>query len=163
MKRIENEWRYFDEALNMPMPWYTGPCLKFLESIDMGGKRIFEFGAGDSTLWYRAKGAEVFGVDSNHTYCHIGIEYKRFYPEYCEVIVDKGLFDIVIIDGEWRDECTSFALNATKPGGFLIIDNYKQISVQREWPKTDRLIEGKQITIYKEPNHADWVTAVIEI
>lgn len=164
MRKIKDEQRYFDDSLVMPYPWYTGPCLEFLEGLDLEGKRIFEFGAGDSTLWYRAKGAIVYGVDNDHTYCHIGIEYKRFYPEYCEVIRNYITpFDIVIIDGEWRDECTEYALKAMAPGSLLIIDNYKQPSVQADWPKTEKLLEGKQITLFKEPDHADWVTAVIVV
>lgn len=162
MTRIENEWRYFDDKLGIPYPWYTKPCLEFLESIELINNRIFEYGTGDSTKWFRAKHALVWGVDNDPNYVSYDIRFKNFFPEYCSAILEHHLpFDIVVIDGEWRDECTEYALNALKPGGLLIIDNYKQPSVPFIWTKTEKLIEGMDIKIYKEPDHADWVTAVI--
>lgn len=162
MTRIENEWRYFDDKLGIPYPWYTKPCLEFLESIELINNRIFEYGTGDSTKWFRAKHALVWGVDNDPNYVSYDIQLKTFFPEYCSAILEHTLpFDIVVIDGEWRDECTEYALNALKPGGLLIIDNYKQASVPFIWTKTEKLIEGMDIKIYKEPDHADWVTAVI--
>lgn len=162
MRLIENEWRYFDEVLNIPYPWYTKPCLEWLECISLKGKKIWEYGAGDSTKWYRTSKAIVKGVDSNRDYQPKGIHFAILQDEYTQAISKKGPFDFIIIDGIWRDHCTEFALKELREGGYLIIDNYKQASADLlNWPKTEKLIEGMEITLYKEPDHPDWCTAVI--
>lgn len=173
MKRIPGEWRYFDEELNVPYPWYTKTTLEIISTWNLEGKRIFEYGVGDSTNWFYSKGAILDGVDDNIDWISkIGSNYKKFlrwktfFHEYITTIADASedreyLFDIVVIDGNWRDECTEYALKYLAPGGFLIIDNYKQASVQAEWPKTEKLIEGMTAGFHKEPEHEDWVTAII--
>jgi hypothetical protein len=158
--------RYHDG--NLYLPWYTSPCLEWLMTLDFVGKRVFEYGLGDSTLWYRSKGAESFGVDDNIEWClkvgsiDKGYECSKFQYEYITSVVKYTLLDFIIIDGIYRDDCTDYALNALKPGGYLIIDNFEQPSVEEFWPLTRKLIEGMPIVIYKEPNHYDWQTVVIQ-
>lgn len=163
MKLIENEWRYYDEILDTPYPWYTKPCLEWLECQPLKNKKIWEYGAGESTKWYRKSGAIVKGVDSNRNYQPKGIEFEVLSPDYERSILNRGPFDFIIIDGIWRDTCAEYALKELRPGGYLIIDNWKQPSVQAEWPKTEKLLEGFEITLYKEPEHYDWCTAVVQI
>lgn len=165
MIRLEGG-RYQDDS-GLIMPWYTTPCLEWLITLDLKDKRIFEFGVGDSTLWYRSQGAITTGVDSNYLWaskvCAWHGDDEGHYLRSIGVLAmeDKQLFDIVINDGDYRDRCTEQALNNLKPGGYLIIDNFHQPSVQEHWPLTDKLIEGMPITIYKEHTHYDWQTAVI--
>jgi predicted O-methyltransferase YrrM len=154
--------RRIDTETGLIMPWYTSPCLEWLLTLDLKGKLIFEYGVGDSTLWYWAKEAHVLGVDSNKEWAQkIDCWLARTKWDYISIIGDPNTYDIVVIDGDYRDECTEFALKALKPGGYLIIDNYKQPSVEEHWPLTEKLIEGMPITVYKEPDHYDWVTAVV--
>lgn len=162
MRLIENEWRYFDEVLNMPYPWYTKPCLEWLQCISMRGKKIWEYGAGDSTKWYRTSGAIVKGVDSNRNWQPKGIEFAILKEEYLQAIVGKGPFDFIIIDGLYRDECTEYALKELKSGGYLIIDNWEQPSVEpNDWIRTKALIQGMEQVVYKEEMHYDWKTLVV--
>lgn len=163
MKLIPNEWRYFDEDLNIPYPWYTKGALEFLEMIPIRGKQIFEYGVGDSTKWYRKRGALCYGVDNNLEFSNAAwVTYAPFHDNYLTAIYGLVDFDIVIIDGVWRDECTEHALKHLKSGGYLIIDNYKQPSVQEHWPLTEKLIEGMKIDYYKEPGHQDWQTIIVK-
>lgn len=163
MKRIPGEWRYFDEELGIPFPWYTKPALEAIKTWDIEDKSIFEYGVGDSTKWYKAKGAYVSGVDNSFQYAsENGAYFENFDKHYIEAIRYDGIkYDIIVIDGVWRDGCTETALKYLKPGGILIIDNYKQNSVQALWPKTEKLIEGMTKAFHKEPEHEDWVTAII--
>jgi hypothetical protein len=164
IEKIPNEWRYRDSETGMFYPWYTKPCLEWLLTLDLKGKKVFEYGCGDSTFWYRSKGAEVKGVDNNlswATECDVTYECGGDLAFPVIILEHKDKFDIVVIDGISRDRCTEYALSKLKPGGYLIIDNYKQPSVQEHWPRTEKLIEGMPITIYKEPDHYDWQTAVI--
>jgi predicted O-methyltransferase YrrM len=72
-------------------------------------------------------------------------------------------FDCIIIDGEpvsWRDECTPVALNCLKDGGILIIDNYRQKTVNLEnWPITDNITINMKNEVFQQPGHQDWKTA----
>jgi hypothetical protein len=165
MKRIPGEWRYFDEALNMPFPWYTSTSLEFLETLDLKGKRVFEYGVGESTEWYRAKGAEVFGVDIDpHWAAKVGAKFTIWNNEYVHAIDQLGLFDIVAIDGAWRDECVERAVLHLKPGGLLIIDNFEQPSVEpNRWDKAYELLSRKKSRVYFEPEHEDWKTLIVTI
>lgn len=161
VERLEGG-RIRDPENGLIMPWYTSTCLEWLRTLDLKGKYIFEYGSGDSTKWFRARGSSVWGVDNQIEYTGGDIQFRPYFPEYCSAILQlHWLFDIVVIDGEWRDECTDYALDSLKPGGLLIIDNYKQPSVPFIWTRTEKLIEGLPIKIYKEPNHIDWQTAVI--
>lgn len=164
MKRIPGEWRYFDEQANMPYPWYTRPCLEYLEIIDFSNKTIFEYGVGDSTKWFRAKGAMCYGVDNDFNWAQS--PWIAYVPDnesdYINSVYELIQLDIIVIDGLFRDKCTEHALKSLKPGGALIIDNYKQKSADLEhWPLTEKLIEGMDVTYYKEPDHQDWQTIVV--
>jgi hypothetical protein len=164
MKRIEGEWRYLDDKLGIPFPWYTKPALEVIDKLILRKKRVFEYGCGDSTKWYRAKGAQVFGVDTNMKWAEqCGVKHETFFPAYVEYIEQCGvyLFDIIVIDGMWRDECTEKALKYLKDGGLLIIDNYMQPSVEINWIKTQVLIEGMDAKVYKEEGHQDWQTLIV--
>jgi hypothetical protein len=163
MTRIENEWRYYDNELKIPFPWYTRPCLEWLLTIDLKFTRVFEYGVGDSTKWYIKKGViRTYGVDDNIHWAKSANAYhaEKFY-EYVTSIERNAPYDIVVIDGIYRDACTKYALEFLKADGYLIIDNYKQPSVQAEWPLTEKLIEGMEIMEFKEPGHEDWQTIVV--
>lgn len=167
IEKIPYEWRYRDSETGMFYPWYTKPCLEWLVTLNLKRRRIFEYGCGDSTKWYRSHGAIVHGVESNLTWADIAkVKHEAYYPAYvesiCPYVMRDGFFDIVVIDGIWRDDCTEFALTGLKPGGYLIIDNWMQPSVEpNDWSQTQKLIEGMPIMIYKETEHYDWQTAVI--
>lgn len=158
--------RRIDPSNGLIMPWYTSPCLEWLVTLGLKGKRVFEYGVGDSTLWYRSKGAVVSGIDSNPEWIlHVGLSnWAGGDKSYTSSILTHDiLFDIAVIDGDYRDECTEYALKSLKPGGFLIIDNYKQASADLDhWPKTEKLIEGMEVTYFKEPEHDDWVTIIVK-
>lgn len=159
--------RRIDPANGLIMPWYTSPCLEWLKTLDLKDKSVFEYGVGDSTLWYRSKESYVSGVENNYDWYVKAADgstmYKTLYQEYVSSVSNElKAFDIIVIDGAWRDACTEYALYMLSKGGILIIDNWKQKSADLEhWPLTEKLIEGMPITIYKEPDHEDWATAVI--
>lgn len=161
MTRLEGG-RFQDEN-GMILPWYTSPCLEWLLTLDFNMKHVFEFGMGDSTFWYTKQGAIVHGVDDNPVWA-VGGRYVTEKTDYINAIYDTGLmYDFIIIDGLYRDECTAPAINCLKRGGYIIIDNFKQPSVQADWPLTDYFINEILIKIYKEPDHYDWQTAVIQL
>lgn len=163
MTKMLEGWRYYDECLKIPYPWYTQPCLEWLNTLDLKGKRIFEYGVGDSTEWYRQMGAITKGVDNDVFWAsRFNAYYQTEERQYVNSIYLSGYYDIIVIDGEFRDSCTKVALSHLKPNGYLIIDNFHQPSVQEHWPLTDVLITGMDVTIHKQEGHADWQSAVIK-
>lgn len=166
---IQSEhWRTKDAENNLFFPWYTRPFLEELIKWDIRDWKVFEYGAGDSTTWWRKHVKSVFSIDSDskwakNTNSHFENNKSKFLS-YPETLIKDGLFDCIIIDGEpteWRDDCTEYALKCIKQNGIIIIDNYNQASIPNlgNWPKTDNLLKSFHKEIYKEPNHKDWNTA----
>ena len=156
---IEN-WRTLDDK-GIMMPWYTRPALEWLDKQNLRGKLVFEYGCGASSLWYLSRGCVVNGVDTKREWCFHGqkITADRQAYTFLPNIPD---FDIIAIDGDFRDDCTEFALRALRSGGFLIIDNYKQATADLlDWPKTDALIKNMDQWLYKEESHEDWKTLIV--
>lgn len=158
-------WQYQDTDTGLLMPWYTLPALEWLKKQDISKWRVFEYGAGYSTIWWRANCQEVFGVEWN-PFWYKAMNGRDDDLVFCETPADYiqrihfcGGFNCVVIDGEFRDACIEFSKNHIMPGGYMIIDNYGQT----DFPPSetiDALLEGWEKQIFKQPNHSDWCTAV---
>lgn len=120
-----------------PLPWITYPALEFLRELDWRGRRVCEWGAGNSTLWWARQGATVFSVE--HSQAWINALRPRFAPgapvtlafaatpeDYAALPRAHGPFDLVVIDGEHRFRCAEVALEITRPGGGILLDNAEQ-------------------------------------
>ena len=161
-----NPLRRIDETIGVVFPWYTWPCLDALATWDVSSWDVFEYGVGYSTSWWRCKAASVTGVDHDPSWA------ARFRAACCPdkesflraPLATGRLYDCIVIDGEpvvWRDECTEYALQCLKPGGTIIIDNWRQASVDlAQWPRTEALLQSVPSTVYAHPGHRDWKTAV---
>lgn len=164
---IPNEWRYRDINTGEICPWYVKSVVEMLYGMDLNGMNIFEYGVGDSTLWYRNRQANVSGVDSNPEWAQrMKVKHCDQLPAYPDTINEFDcLFDIIVIDGIFRDFCLGASCHKLKPGGFFIIDNYEQPSVENEWKRTNALIKSynMKIEVYKEEHHLDWQSAIIRL
>ncbi len=167
------EWRNLDADSGMLMPWYTAPMLEWLKSKDVSKWTVFEYGCGMSTLWWRfnakwvdsvdislewAQNISAYWEDDRYRY----IDYPYRIPQY----KDGQKYDVVVIDGHWRDECTKVAIACLKPGGYLIIDNYHQQSCDlpaSEWTRTDELLKNYPVVIFPQEGHPDWKTGLWQI
>lgn len=163
-----DNWLSFDNQCSIQFPWYTRPFLKELITWDTKQWKVFEYGAGNSTAWWRKNAQVVHSVDSNSEWAKrvnaICMKDKVGFLSAPLALIADGLFDCIIIDGEpveWRDECTKYALQAIKPNGIIIADNYEQATVQGlgSWPETNELLKTCKKQVFKEPKHQDWKTA----
>ena len=110
----------------------------------------------------------MYGVDSQKEWSEkAGGSY--LYTDKAEYInsINKAHwdFDIIAVDGEYRDDCAELAIRRIKAGGIIIIDNWMQPSVPpNEWFRTlDSLAAHKfPHTVYRQPNHPDWSTLIIQ-
>src|SRR5262245_61229785 len=53
------------DRLGKPLPWYTYPCIQFLENQSFVGQRVLEFGAGQSTLWWAERAVSVTAFEND--------------------------------------------------------------------------------------------------
>jgi len=117
----------------LPLPWYSYPAIAFLSDRLPPGARVFEYGAGNSSLWYASRCREVTSVESDENWYQ---EIARRLPvnAHCvfrpdrdsyaaEITNHVGPFDVIVIDGQWRAACARQALHCLAPGGVVIWDN----------------------------------------
>ncbi len=124
--------------------WYTYPAIEYLNNLDFSQKSIFEYGSGNSSIFWAKKAKNVISVEhdaqwfqkvksnlrENHTLLLKNNEdYENSISE-----VNKN-FDVVVIDGIRRVECSKViqrCLNKDSNEGFMIIldnsDRYKDTS-----------------------------------
>ena len=121
------------DADGKPIPWYTYPAIEYLRQFDLRDRHVFEYGCGNSSHFWAGLGATVWAVDHNpQWHDKMAAEAKSsqtFYlgsdrDDYLQAIKHPGrTFDVVVIDGEWREECVQPAIEHLAPGGFIILDN----------------------------------------
>lgn len=115
-----------------PLPWYTYPAIEFINQLDLSDKYVFEWGSGNSSIYYSNVAKEVISVESDKYWYDIVKRYPRsngkviFRNEhdYPNVICDLGRkFDIIIIDGLKRVICAQIGPDFLADGGMIILDN----------------------------------------
>jgi hypothetical protein len=162
-----SEWKTFDSQNGINFPWYTRTFISELIKWNISEWKVFEYGAGNSTMWWKKNAKIVHSVDTNQFWAEksgaIFETNKEKFISFPETLIEDELFDCIIIDGEpteWRDDCTDTAIRCIKNNGILIIDNFEQASVSGlcSWPKTNKLLESYNRQIFKEPSHTDWKT-----
>ncbi|MFT7087074.1 MAG: putative O-methyltransferase YrrM [Rickettsiales bacterium] len=121
------------------LPLYTYPAIEYLSSLDFSGKNIFEFGSGQSTLYWLLQGAKVVSVENNIEWIENIAENLKEFPdfmpnhqhifadnaaEYADSILNFPDFDVIVIDGSFsRYLCAKKSLLKIKKDGLLILDN----------------------------------------
>jgi hypothetical protein len=118
-----------------PLPWFSYPAIDFLAPRVAATASVFEYGAGNGTLWWAARVQRVVAVEHD-----IGW-YERLLPvaprnvkliyidlddgdRYMQAPATTGeRFDVVVIDGRKRVECAREAVQALKPDGVIIWDD----------------------------------------
>jgi hypothetical protein len=51
-----------------PIPWYTYPAIEYFNQLRADDLRIFEYGSGNSSLYWARKGAHVWSVEHDATW-----------------------------------------------------------------------------------------------
>lgn len=157
-----------DES-GMVMPWYTHPALDEILTWNLSRKYVFEYGVGQSTIWWAKHCDWLYGVDSNPEWVKamhdqvISNSMIACIPNediYVWSVQNFKKIDIVVVDGDYRDRCVLQAISALKPGGKLIVDNWDQPSVWVPEDATRKAVTQLQFTIYKQPDHYDWQTLI---
>lgn len=143
-------------------PWWPYSAVHFVEEMLPGGARVYEFGAGGSTVWLeRRMGAEVSSVEHDSSWYEIlkeegiadlylfeplpdGRETSEKCPGYFDEYVSSILkypdetFDLVVIDGRCRVACIRGSISKVKSGGVIYLDD----SDRAEYSDADDLLAG---------------------
>ena len=155
----------FDNEAGLIAPWYTRNFLEVLVTWDISNWKVFEYGGGNSTIWWRRFVREVYTVDTDKEWSEklavACVDNEEDFINHPLQFIDDDKFDCIIIDGNpfSRDKCTEIAMKCLTPNGVLIIDNYEQPSVCADWPLTNELLKNTKRHVYKHPGHNDWQTA----
>jgi len=116
-----------------PIPWIPYSAIYFLNQRVNKNLTVFEFGCGNSTIWWAKKTKFVVSVEHDEYWAN---KMKRILPENAEILYRKlddnyplsitnqpYPFDIVFIDGRMRTACALNAVNNLTPKGVIIWDN----------------------------------------
>ena len=113
-----------------PIPWYTYPTIEYLSHLELSTLRVFEYGSGNSTLWWAARVSHVTSVEddrgwydkikSSLNFQNVDYRLARNSREYFSMATND--FDIYIVDGTHRRECLEHVASL-ESGMMLILDN----------------------------------------
>lgn len=123
-----------------PIPWYTYPCIHLLLARDFSGKRVLEFGGGQSTSWWASRAESVVTVEGDAQWYEqlVGVmpanvnlhlvqsgERKDYLSRVTTILKSMfdPIFDVVVIDGDFREDLVDLALKVLKENGALICDD----------------------------------------
>ena len=123
------------DAQGNPLPWFCYTFIKFLAPRLQSDMQLFEYGSGNSTLWFAGKVKSIKAVEhdekwvqklqpmlpANATIIFRSLETKEHYVQ--EVAKEGILYDLIIVDGRRRNDCVEAALPCLKPHGVLLLDN----------------------------------------
>lgn len=168
---LKNEWQHTCPETGLVLPWYTKSFLDELVTWDLKDKVVFEYGCGASSLWWASKCKQLYGVENNRDYFEALCEHLRHNPARIAYETEENgyissirqwqrQFDIIIVDGQWRDESIPTVLEHLKPGGKIIYDNWMQPSVCCQTEEVQAVLLGMPHKIYSQEGHPDWKTLV---
>lgn len=116
-----------------PLPWFTYPAIEFLSQFDFSQNTVFEFGAGNSTLYWGTRASKVVSVESDglwykHLCAQIPASVRLVYaPDPSgyvgEIDNHPEGFDVIVVDGIERLACARAAPARLREGGLIILDN----------------------------------------
>lgn len=115
------------------MPWLSYDGQKQLAAHLNPASSVLEFGSGMSTRWLAQRAGAVLSFENAPSWHERVRAQLRDSPNVRYVLaptpadylaVPEGeLFDLVLVDGRWRDQCVEIGLRHLKPGGVLYLDN----------------------------------------
>ena len=124
------------DAAGRPIPWYTYPAISFLGERVTERMNVFEFGCGQSTLWWANRAKRVTAVEHDENWAsylreqappnasvsHVALEEGGAYSR-AALDSEEGPFHVIVIDGRDRVNCARNNLSALSDDGVILWDN----------------------------------------
>ncbi|MFZ5497304.1 MAG: class I SAM-dependent methyltransferase [Verrucomicrobiota bacterium] len=125
------------DAKGEPLPWVTYPFIDFLVPRLRREWRVFEYGAGSSTLFYAHRVASVTTVEHDEAFAsdlqprlppNVRLWLRPLgSPGYIDAVAGLGFApEMVIVDGRNRVRCANAAVRWLAPGGVLVFDDMER-------------------------------------
>ncbi len=136
-----NNRKPVDERGNA-VPWVTYSFIDFIKNRITKEHDIFEFGSGNSTIFYSKKARKVTSVEHDNSW------YKRLISSvtgnvdliYCALDKDGNYcrtalstqkkFHIIIVDGRDRVNCCKQAITSLTDNGVIVLDDSERKEYQ---------------------------------
>ena len=122
---------------NEPIPWLTYPIIDFLVPRLNNKFNLLEYGAGYSTLYFSKYFNNILSIEHNKEWVDI-LKYKI--PSNCKVIHSEdnkddyvsniniqSKFDVILIDGLFRNTCAINCLKYLRSNGVIIFDDSNRL------------------------------------
>ena len=178
------QWQIKDKDYPTFKPWYTHRMLAEIETWDLKDKKVLEWGAGWSTIYWAFHCKEVKAIETNWEWCVNVSEYLKalgltnweiihrdcnegdmskcdWYTTIPDSEQDAYIPDIVCIDSVLRHECLLKALTLPRPLT-IIHDNWQQDGFV--CPSSEEMMSHFEIHNFIQEDHTDnhgrkWATA----
>ena len=145
-QREDGWFRSFDskqsvDAAGNPIPWCTYSFIKFIEPRLKRDFAVYEYGCGNSTIWYAQRVNSVISVEHNKSWMNlmsqknilnVNIIHREIADKkYARSISEwNRTFDIIVIDGEDRNACVEASAKYLSSDGIMVFDNSQLIEYQ---------------------------------
>lgn len=125
-----------------PIPWFTYSFIDFMQDRLTKEQRVFEFGSGNSTVFFAEKCQSIHSIEHHQEWYQLGVSQKPENAEltfieldkdgkYCRAAKDtEKTYDIVIIDGRDRVNCCKQSVEALSLQGVIILDDSERTKYQ---------------------------------
>lgn len=184
--KISDDIVYGRTALRDGIPWIVPESFDKLKEIIKPDWKVFEWGAGGSTLYFASQCKFVVSVEHNiqwynrvndmlmdrilRSQAHLclvrglgdGVEnaftsYAGFIKSYPD-----NYFDLVYIDGEAssRGWCLTNSITKVKPGGYMLLDNSNWLDRKLDGFEREDFV-AKDLTWIGQPGTFDWWTSIL--
>ena len=114
------------------IPWLTYPAIEFLQAIVKKDWRVFEWGAGNSTIWWSTHCASVTAIENNAAWVaelrpklspNARVLLHEDKDAYINAIKEESVYDVIVVDGKHRNECAAVCAPHLADKGIIIYDN----------------------------------------
>ena len=151
------------------LPWVTDGAANFLDGFIFNIKqkyqrnpRIFEFGAGNSTLYFLSRGCLVTSIEHDKLWAEqvqgvanifgysSQLNLHRLDRPYHEAFkVDSKQSDLVFIDGRDRVACLEQVVRECSENAVLVLDNTERMD--GKYSAYTKLLENYQCIHFEQP------------
>ena len=132
------------QFLHPGAPWLTSRSIQVLAAHLHKPMVGLEWGSGQSTIWLARRLGKLVSIE-HHASWHTrisealkrkgidNVDYRLLSSDshdnpYVLVIhqFPNEYFDVILVDGQCRDQCLEAAVSKIKPGGLIVLDNADQ-------------------------------------
>lgn len=120
-------------AAGEPIPWYTYPAIEYLSQFQWRDASVFEFGSGNSSRFWAARARRVCAVESDRAWharvaaaapANLEVHLREDKAGYLACLAEQGeKFDLIVVDGRWRQSCARLAPAGLREGGMIVLDD----------------------------------------